>query len=167
MGLLKKIGGIVLAIVIGVAAIVIGFAITNKPLVDYTVINPPDTWDFRFGPLEIDLGLRNRGGIDAPIWLIVTVRNAVITEDKSTLSPEFNQTVLKIYTSAINSQKEYGHFNAYVTPKDEPTNFTISYRVERNRWDLMSSFAQIQGWKPTTLTYNRTDTTQYVLVSQN
>jgi len=165
MGLLKKILGIVLAILVTVVAIVIAFTITNKPLIDYTIADPPSTWDFNLGTLKINLGLRNRGGIDASVTLVVSVSNAVVSENQSKPSPEFNQSVLKIDTIAINGQKEYGYYYAYIAPKFETTNFTISYEVKRNTLDLMSSFAQIQGWKPTTLTYNRTDATEYDLVS--
>jgi hypothetical protein len=165
MGLGKTISGIVIAIIIVVAGAVIGFAVTNKPLVDYTIESPASLWDFKFGALAINLGIRNRGGIDASLSLVATVSNAVVSSNQSEPSPEFNQTVLKIPTIAINGQKDYAYYTVFVTPNLGMANFTISYTVERNMGDLMSSFAQIVGWTPTTLTYNRTDTTTYTLIT--
>jgi hypothetical protein len=164
MGLEKKIVGIILAIIIIIAGSVIAFAITNKPLIDYTIVNPASEWDFTFEPLKIDLGLRNRGGIDASVSLVVTVSNAVVSKNQSKPSPDFNQTILKIQTIAVNGQEDYGEYSVFITPNFEFTNFTVSYSLERNMFDLMSSFAQIAGWIPTTLTYNRTDTMTYTLL---
>lgn len=166
MGLVKKIVGIAIAIIIVIAGSVIAYTITNKPLVDYTLETPTiSTWDFNIGAMTVNLGIRNRGGIDASLSLVATVSNAVVSENQSKPSPEFNQTVLKIPTIAINGQKDYTYYSVFITPNLDMTNFTISYTVERNTLDVMSSFSQIARWTPTTLTYNRTDTTTYVLLA--
>jgi hypothetical protein len=164
MGWERKILGIALAIVIIIAGTVIASAITNKPLIDYTIVDPANQWNFNSGSLKVILGLRNRGGIDASVSLIVTVSNAVVSSAQSTPSQDFNQTTLRIQTIAINGQKDYAEYYAFITPNFESTNFTVSYSLERAMSDLMSSFAQITRWTPTTLTYNRTDTMTYTLI---
>ena len=165
MGLGKTISGIVIAILIVAAGSVIAFAVTSKPLVDYTIESPANAWDFASGPLTVNLGIRNRGGIDASLSLVVTVSNAFVSSDQSEPSAEFNQTILNLPTIAINGQKDYSCYSVFVTPNPSVANFTISYTVEKSMGDLMSSFAQIVGWTPTTLTYNRTDSTTYALLA--
>ena len=144
---------------------VVVWEITNQPLIDYK-LESSDSLNLHWESyLPVNLMIRNRGGIDASVWLILTVENATIQEIQET-NIEYSENKTSVRVFLPKSMEHWGTGKTLnIIPKNNVQTFSIYYDVEKV-FDLMSLFSDINPIKPTFLTFNQTQPDVYTKISQ-
>jgi hypothetical protein len=157
--------------IIGIILGLIGGGWLQRPIVDYYISGIEDGYNTNWSPMRVSLQYRNRGNIDASLYLVATVTNANITIDKPESWIWCNGTQAKIYVGATSHMDDYGSYTINVYPVGNPQNFTVRYTIEDKSdfWAIPNGmishlFAEWHGYDPTYALYNRTDTNIYQLV---
>jgi hypothetical protein len=141
----------------------------SRPLVDFAIQDlyrgtPPETIDFKNGPIRFFFAVRNRGASDA----LVSVDIAIVGGFLSSV-PEgpFNTTNQK-YVSRLNAHSnEYGGWMYYVTPVKDSPKLQIVFSVAK-LFELSGSglanfiWGEYNAWN-TNLIYVRTAPNIYKL----
>jgi len=138
----KKEATIIISI-IGVTIAFFSLILVNRPIVDYKLALPKnfvDNYEIgdianldRYDPyLELQAQVRNRGGVDASVNLIVSLENASFAKkDPDRIFLE-NDTVMKIFTKPIAKQENYVYFTSHIAPDEDCESFSISYEIKKN-----------------------------------
>jgi len=150
------------------APIVVGvvvWEITNRPLIDYK-LESSDSLNLHYEVyLPVKLMIRNRGGIDASVWLILTVENATIEEIQST-NIKYNENKTEVRVFLPKGMEDWGIGETLnIIPKNDAQTFSVHYNVTKI-FELLSFVCTIKPIKPTTLTFNQTQPDVYTKISQ-
>lgn len=149
----------------------IGAGWALRPIIDYKMSGITDDYGSMWGPMDVSLLIRNRGNIDAKLYLVVTVTNANVTVDKDESWIECNGTQAMFYIAAISHMEDYDTYSIKVSPVGNPQNFTISYTFD-DATDgfpngmISKIFLESHGYSPINAFYNRTDTNVYQRVKK-
>jgi hypothetical protein len=147
---------------------------SQRPIVDCHLAGQggsplQSSYDSRFGPITVYLGVDNRGSIDASINLIVTVTNANITESNPSWA-ECNGTEMTMGL-AVQSHSATGYCSVSIVPIGNTENFTISYSmVDTHNWGIPNGLIdhiggiELNAYPPITVAYNETSEGVYQLV---
>ena len=143
-------------------------AFQSRPIV-YYYLDTPLQADLRFDLFEIKPEIWNNGGTDAPLTIILTLRNATFS-DLNYLRDngiECNESWARIYTMAWKGGPSYAvrltHLGIQL--KGDPQNFTISCTAKiepQGGWSwIAQSLGEIYPSGGILLIYNRTSGRQY------
>ena len=152
------------------------YGITSRAIIEYELGVPlriSETINFEQNRyLQVALKFRNSGHTDALLILRVTVENAVILND--TIRPPhklISESEAEFYYSASHDMKNYAEITIHVIPVNDAEYFVIKYKVEK-RLDLTSPsymlsyiFGEIRGYYPTSLAFEKVDSTTYRRIS--
>lgn len=170
----RKVNWRMIGVLVAILAIIfglIGAGWSQRPIIDYKI----DRLDAGYAtyynqPMSISIKARNRGNIDALLYLVVTVTNANITVNDPEPWMKINGTQSKFIVTLPRLMENYVTYTLNINPIDDSQNFTIRYTIED-----MSSFTPINGMisrlflephgsYPIYALYNRTDVDTYRLV---
>ena len=137
--------------------------ITNQPLIDYK-LDSNNSLNLHYkSNLPVKMMIRNRGGIDASVWLVLTVENATIQEPQGS-SILYNETQTKVGLFLTKGDEDWGIGKTLkVIPKEGTQTFSVHYSVTKN-FDLLSVAYRLKPIYPITLIFNQTQPETYTLV---
>jgi hypothetical protein len=153
--------------IIGLLGAFVGWLYSQRPIIEYSLPNCPETFDFQYTSLSLTLEIRNTGNSYSKLRLILTVENANISLNQVEPGTTCNGTYLIINYDLPSRMENYNMVYVNIEPLDSPQNFTIDLTIE-NLADWSFPGGWICHWlEPhgyiTHLIYNRTDTTTYEL----
>ena len=157
--------------VIMIATLIIGLigaAWSQRPIIEYSFTDYPDTFDLQYGLMGVWLKIKNTGISYAKLNFVLTVKNANISLSEIKPSMEYNGTQLKIHYDLPSGMEVYDEHYVKIEPINNPENFTLELKIENlTDWSIpngvIRQFLERHGYI-THLEYNRTDTTTYELV---
>lgn len=153
----------IIIFIIGLA----GAGWSQRPIIDYYMSGISDSYNFKYSSMKVDLMVRNRGGIDASLYLVVKVTNANLTVDSLEPWIKYNETQVKFYVTPIAHVDTYSSWEVNVSPVGDPQNFTIAYTIEdtSNIWSISGMISHLfldpHPYSSVYAVYNRTDTDNY------
>ena len=159
-----------ITLIVTIALAVLGMAgagWSQRPIIDYDIARLENTHDASYYPMEIALRIRNRGDVDASLYLIAKVTNANITVDNPEPWIELNQTQVRFKVSVMSNMENYGEYVIKIRPVENAQNFTISYTIEDRSNPVSINgmishlFLEPHGYSPTYAFYNKTDSNNY------
>ncbi len=133
-----------------------------RPNVDYSldlVGGIGDEYYYEMNDLNFDAIIENRGQVNAPLFIIITLQNASFTELKGKYLLENEGKLLKFPTIAKINEGEMS-FSISVQPEREVDFFSISMNVERRRTNdlmlfLLNMFYNPTAWHPNYVEYQK------------
>jgi hypothetical protein len=156
-----KVAGAAISLIVSV---IIGpllvYEYTSRPIIDYK-LDSYEYYNFHFGSETVNLEVCNRGGIDADVWLILTVENATIVEPESKPYIQYNETETRVLILCRKGAEEMKRgYSLKILPDGDPQTIVLKYAVEKV-FNWGSIFWEPNPIYPVTLTYNRTNTMEY------
>jgi hypothetical protein len=135
----------------------------SQPLIDYT-LESNSTLDLHFNSsISVNLMVRNRGGLDATVWLSLTVENATIQEIHGS-NIIYNSTKTQASVFLPKNTENWGiGLTLNVVPTNGTQTFSVLYGLTKV-FGLTSIFYTINPILPTTLTFNQTQPEIYTEV---
>lgn len=142
LGIGKKEIGLIISI-LTVTILLLNFVYTNRPIVDYYLGFPaPNDYDVSEilnlnvphidePYFEILANFKNRGAVDAPIMLIISLNNACFTYKDSDYTYLANDTVVNIYTISEPHQEDFKKFGLFIAPFSDSETFSVNYEIEQ------------------------------------
>jgi len=168
----KKEATIIISI-IGITLAFFTLVLSNRPIVDYRLALPKNYADnYELGDIinlehynpdiEVQSQVRNRGGIDACVNLIITLENASFTQKKPTDIFLENDTIRKIISKPQANQENYVFFTSFIIPNEECESFSIAYSLERRTSNdffenIINHFLLGNPYSPIYIEFNRID----------
>ncbi len=160
---LKIIGAVFSLIISAIIGPLLVYLYVSRPIIDYK-LDSSEYHNFNYGAETVDLKVCNRGGIDADVWLVLTVENATIVELESKPHIRYNQTETRILLLCRKGADTLKNgYSLEILPDGYPQTIVLRYTVEKV-FNLGSIFWDDNPIYPTTLTYNRTDTWVYRMI---
>lgn len=143
-------------------AFVLG-ALWIRPVVKYTLLTFPPRISFR--PQEttsLSIGIKNTGGADSFLWIVVTAKNAEVVPENECTFERTDQGIRIMAMAEKQTDDLYRLLNVEVRPRDRAIWFIISIGVEKRiSWSpsgIVASFGDIKRVPPTSATYVIEDT---------
>jgi hypothetical protein len=138
--------------------------IQNQPLIDYK-LESSDTLNLNYESfIQVNLMIRNRGGIDATVTLTLTVQNATIQTIQGTnIEYHENKTRIRILLESDMENWATGE-TLNVVPNNGTQTFSLYYEVTKE-FDWLSLFYRLNPIIPTTLAFNQTQPNVYTKMS--
>lgn len=157
-----------IATILSLLLVIFGGLWSQRPIIEYTLSNHPETFDSQVESMRVGLLIKNVGKSYANLNLVLTVENGNISLSKLEKFMIYNGTQLKIHFDLPSEMETYNEHYVDIDPTDTPENFTVSLEIE-NLADLsvpngiISQFLEPHGYI-SHLVYSRTDTTTYELI---
>lgn len=155
--------------IITVAITLVGAAWSQRPIIEYTLSDYPDTFDLRLNSrMGVWLKIKNTGVTYAMLNLVVTVKNANIIMDSIEQGMTYNGTQLKIHYDLSSGMETYDEHYIEIEPIDNPENFTVDLKIENLAdWSipkgLIGKFLEPHDYV-NHIAYKGTDTATYELI---
>jgi hypothetical protein len=153
---------------------VVGVLWTTRPIIYYNMREMPAYYpNSSKAPRNVSLSLKNVGGIDLHLKLIVTVTNAkIISGDLQQDTIQLNRTRKEFNVNAIRNI-EYVQKLVNIYPEVGAKNFTIKYIIEDNSFVLSINciigrlFLEKQPYFPTDVFYELDGSDNYRLTESS